>query len=77
MLGFDLLSGVGLTPGRTTEQEGHLTVGDGLLGKIVVDDESVLSIVPKPFTDRGLNDVLVRDEDGLKKHDFESVWGGY
>jgi hypothetical protein len=31
---------VGLTTGRTTEKEGHLTVSNGLLGQVVVDDES-------------------------------------
>lgn len=30
---------VGLTTGGTTEEERHLTVSDGLLGQIVVDDE--------------------------------------
>lgn len=34
------ITGVGLTSRRTTEKEGHLTVGDGLLGQIIVDDES-------------------------------------
>jgi hypothetical protein len=34
------ITGVGLTTRRTTEKEGHLTVGDGLLGQIVIDDES-------------------------------------
>lgn len=33
------ITGVSLTTGRTTEKEGHLTVSDGLLGQIVVDDE--------------------------------------
>jgi hypothetical protein len=33
------VTGVRLTTGGTTEQEGHLTVRDGLLGQIVVDDE--------------------------------------
>lgn len=36
------VSGVGLATGGTTEEEGHLTVGDGLLGKVVVDDAGVL-----------------------------------
>ena len=36
---------VRLTTGRTSEQKGHLTVGDGLLGKIVVDDKSVLGVI--------------------------------
>ena len=34
------VTGVGLTTGGTTEKERHLTVGDGLLGEIVVDDQS-------------------------------------
>ena len=33
------VTGVGLTTGRATEQEGHLTIGDGLLRQIVVDDQ--------------------------------------
>jgi len=51
MIPFYLLSRVGLTSGRATEKERHLTVSDGLLGKIVVDDKSVLSIVTEilPF----------------------------
>ena len=35
---------VSLTTGRTTQQQRHLTVGDGLLGHIVVDDQSVLAV---------------------------------
>jgi hypothetical protein len=31
---------VSLTTGRTTEKERHLTVGNGLLGQIIVDNES-------------------------------------
>jgi hypothetical protein len=38
------VTGVGLTTRGTTEKQRHLTVGDGLLGQIVVDDESVLAI---------------------------------
>ena len=34
------VTGVGLTTGRTTEEQGHLAVSDGLLGQVVVDDES-------------------------------------
>ena len=33
------VTGVGLTTGGATKQEGHLTVGDGLLGQVIVDDE--------------------------------------
>jgi hypothetical protein len=43
------LAGVGLTSRRTTEKERHLTVGDGLLGQIVVDNQGVLSVITEPF----------------------------
>ena len=32
------VTGVSLTTGRTTEKEGHLTVGNSLLRQVVVDD---------------------------------------
>ena len=41
---------VSLTTGRTTQQQRHLTVGNGLFGQIVVDDQSVLSIFTEIFT---------------------------
>jgi hypothetical protein len=44
------VTGVRLTSGGTTEQQGHLTVGNGLLGQIVVDDQGVLSVVTEPLT---------------------------
>jgi hypothetical protein len=47
------VTGVSLTSGRTTEKEGHLTVGNGLLGKIVEDDDGVLAVVTEPLTDGG------------------------
>ena len=34
------ITGVGLTTGETTEEQGHLAVSDGLLGQVIVDDES-------------------------------------
>jgi hypothetical protein len=46
------VTGVGLASGRATEKERHLTVGHGLLGQIIVDDERVLSVVTEPLTDR-------------------------
>jgi hypothetical protein len=39
------ITGVSLTSRRTTEQEGHLTVSDGVLGQVVVDDQGVLAVV--------------------------------
>ena len=45
------ITGVGLTTGGTSEEEGHLSVGDGLLGKIVIDDQGVLAVVSEVLTD--------------------------
>ena len=42
---------VSLTTGRSSEQKGHLTVGDSLLGEIVIDDEGVLRVVTEVLTD--------------------------
>jgi hypothetical protein len=44
------ITGVGFTAGGTAEKEGELTVGDGLLGKIVVDDEAVTTAVHEVLT---------------------------
>lgn len=45
------ITGVSLTTGGTSEEEGHLSVGDGLLGEIVVDDQGVLAVVSEVLTD--------------------------
>jgi len=47
------VSGVSLTSRRATEQEGHLTVGNGLLGQVVVDDNSVAARVTEVLSDGG------------------------
>jgi hypothetical protein len=39
------ITGVGLTSRRTTEKKRHLTVSDSLLGKIIVEDHSVLAVI--------------------------------
>jgi len=39
------ISGVGLSTGGSSEQQGQLSVGNGLLGQIVVDDEAMSSSV--------------------------------
>eukprot|EP00049_Salpingoeca_infusionum_P017066 m.351668 g.351668 ORF g.351668 m.351668 type:complete len:555 (-) comp16305_c0_seq1:37-1701(-) len=44
---------VGLTTWRTAEKEGHLTVGNGLLGQIVKDQEGVLAVVTEELTHGG------------------------
>mmetsp|Transcript_7454 Transcript_7454/g.9250 ORF Transcript_7454/g.9250 Transcript_7454/m.9250 type:complete len:435 (-) Transcript_7454:852-2156(-) len=41
---------VSFTSWRTTEEEGHLTVCNSLLGQIIVEDHSVLSVVTEVFS---------------------------
>ena len=38
------VTGVSLTTGRTTEEQRHLTVSNGLLGQVVVDDQSCVFV---------------------------------
>ena len=42
---------VSLTTRRSSEKQRHLSVGDGLLGEIVIDDESVLAVVTEVLAD--------------------------
>jgi len=44
------VSRVSLTSRRTTKQKGHLTVSNGLLGQVIVDDQGVLSVVTEPLS---------------------------
>ena len=44
------ISGVGLTTGGAPQEETHLTVGDGLLTQIIVEDDSMLSVVTEVFS---------------------------
>jgi len=70
------ITGVSLTTWGTTKQKGHLTVGDGLLGQIVKDDQGVLAVVTEVLSDsasREGSEVLKRgglggggsDDDGV------------
>ena len=47
------ISWVSLTSWWTTEEKGHLTIGNGLLGQIVEDDDGVLAVVTEPLTHGG------------------------
>lgn len=44
------VSWVGLSAGGSSQQERHLSVGDGLLGQIVIDDQAMLSVVSEVLT---------------------------
>ena len=56
---------VSLTTWGTSQQQGHLTVGDGLLGQIVVDDEAVHAVV---------TEVLTNSAAGVRSQELK--WGG-
>ena len=45
------ITGVSLTTRGSSEKKGHLSVGNSLLGEIVIDDEGVLSVVTEELTD--------------------------
>jgi hypothetical protein len=42
---------VGLSSGGSSQKERHLSVCDGLLGEIVIDDEAMFAVVSEEFTD--------------------------
>ncbi len=42
---------VSLSAGGSSQEERHLSVGDCLLGQIVIDDQAVLSVVSEVLTD--------------------------
>ena len=44
------ITGVGLTTWWTTQQQWHLTVGNSLLGQIVIDDQSMFAVVTEVFS---------------------------
>jgi hypothetical protein len=46
-------SRVSLTTRRTTEEKRHLTVSDGLLGQIVIDDQRVHAVVTEVLSHSG------------------------
>jgi len=45
------ISGVGFSTGGSSEEQGHLSVSNGLLGEIVVDNQGVLSVVSEVLSD--------------------------
>jgi hypothetical protein len=45
------ITGVSLTTRGSSEKEGHLSVGDGLLGQIIIDDKGVHAVVSEVLTE--------------------------
>jgi len=44
------VSGVSFSSGGSSKKKGHLSVGNGLFGKIVINNQSVLSVVSEVFS---------------------------
>lgn len=45
------ITGVSLTTGGSSEEEGHLSVGNSLLGQIVIDDKGVHAVVSEELSE--------------------------
>ena len=45
------ITGVSLTTRGSSEKEGHLSVGDGLLGQIIIDDKGVHAVISEELTE--------------------------
>lgn len=45
------VSGVGFSSRGSSKKKGHLSISDGLFGKIVINNQSVFSIVSEVFSD--------------------------
>src|SRR3569623_3441664 len=46
------VAGIGCAAGRTAQQQGHLAIGPGLLGQVVVHDQRVFAAVAEVFAHR-------------------------
>lgn len=71
------ISGVRLSSGRSSKQQGHLSVSDGLLGQVIVDDQGVLSVVSEPLSHgatRERSKVLKRSSLGSGSGDNDGVF---
>src|SRR3569833_2243379 len=54
------IAGIGFAAGRTAQQQGHLAIGPGLLGQVVVHDQRVFAAVAEVFAHRAAR--VGRDE---------------
>jgi hypothetical protein len=73
------ITGVSLTTWGTTKQKRHLTVGNGLLGQIIEDDQSVLAVITEVLSDsasREGSEVLKRSGLGGGGSDDDGVLHG-
>src|SRR5690606_27960445 len=64
---------------RTTQQERHLTVGNSLLGQVVIADEGVLAVVTEVFAHRAARkrcEILHRSRIGSGSRDNDRIFQG-
>src|SRR5260221_10633683 len=60
----EYVSGIGFTAGRAAEQEGDFAVGDGLLGKVIIDDQCGFAQIAEVFADSGAGEGSVELQGG-------------
>src|SRR6185437_4584502 len=68
---------IGFAARRTAQQQRHLAVGDGLLGKIVIDDHGVHAVIAEIFAHRAAGerrDVLHRGRIGRRRRNDDRVF---
>ena len=73
------ISWVSLSTWRSSKQKRQLSVSDGLLGQVIVDDQGVLSVVSEPLshgTSRERSEVLKRSGLGGGGGDNDGVFQG-
>ena len=70
---------IGLTAGRTAEDQGNFTVGHGLLAQVIVDDQGRTAGIPEIFSDGGAGErgiILKRSRVGGGGGDDDGVVHG-
>ena len=70
---------IGFPARRTAKQQGHLAIGDGLLGQVVVDDDGVHAVVPEPLAHGASGEggqELQRGRLGRRRGDDDGVFKG-
>ena len=70
---------VGFTSRRTAKQQGYLTIGPGLLGQIVINDQGVLAAIAEVLAHRGASvrsDVLQSSRIGSRSGNDDRVVHG-
>lgn len=73
------VTGVSFTTRGSSKKQRHLSVGNGLLGQVIVDDQSVLAVVTEPLAHSATREgskVLERGSLGGSRSDDDGVLHG-